>query len=89
MDSKIVYEACSIFLSMLEYMYFFYFLLSWIPRASKLRELIYGLLEPLFSPIRYLLKHSIFNTPRADLAPLISFVIIIFLKEFINQLRIG
>jgi YggT family protein len=88
MNLNLLYDALYVFFTMLEIMLFLYVVISWFPNSGKLRELFVTLLDPIFVPVRYLLKHSVFNTPRADLAPIISFVIILFLQEFFFHLKI-
>lgn len=83
---NLLYDVLYVFFTVLEIFLFVYVILSWIPNSRKLREMFATLLDPIFVPVRFLLKHSIFNTPRADLAPIISFVIIVFLQGFFYTL---
>lgn len=87
MNLTLLYEALYLFFTVLEIMLFLYVVISWFPNSGKLREMFITLLDPIFVPVRFLLRHSIFNTPRADLAPIISFVIILFLQEFFFRLN--
>lgn len=87
MSLNLLYEALYLFFTVLEIMLFLYVVISWFPNSRKLREMFITLLDPIFEPVRFLLRHSIFNTPRADLAPIISFVIILFLQEFFFRLN--
>lgn len=89
MSLYIILRTCNLFFKVIEYFMFFYFILSWIPGAKTLREMMSELLEPIFAPIRSLLKHSIFNTPRADLAPVISFCIVLFLQDVFLSLSMN
>lgn len=81
MNLNLLYDALYVFFTVLEIILFLYVTASWFPNGRKIRDMLSTALDPIFVPVRYLLKHSIFNTPRADLAPIISFVIILFLQE--------
>lgn len=81
MNMKLLNDALYVFFTVLEIILFLYVTASWFPNGRKIREMLATVLEPIFVPVRYLLKHSIFNTPRADLAPILSFVIILFFQE--------
>ncbi len=73
-------EAFYIFFIILEYCVFAYIVLSWIPSLKGFRNLIDRFLDPLFSIIRYLLKHSVFRTVQMDMAPLIAIFILSYLR---------
>lgn len=76
----LVKEAFYIFLVILEYSVFAYMILSWIPSLKGFRNLFGRFLDPLFSIIRALLKHSIFRTTRIDMTPLIAIFILSYVK---------
>ena len=73
-------EAFYIFFIILEYCVLAYIVLSWIPSLKGFRNLIGRFLDPLFSIIRYLLRHSVFRTVTIDMAPLIAIFILSYLK---------
>ncbi len=81
MNLNLLYDALYVFFTVLEIILFLYVIASWFPNGKDIKEMLSTVLDPILVPVRYLLKHSIFNTPRADLAPIISFVIILFLQE--------
>jgi len=81
-----LYEALYIFFTVLEIILFIYVIATWFPLNHRIKSLFTFILDPILEPVRYLLRHSIFNTPRADLSPMIGFIIIIFLQEFFKVL---
>jgi len=62
---------------------------SWFNGGEKFKNLLSLLIEPIITPVRFLLKHSIFGNPAADLSPLISFVLIMFLQDLFIRLLNG
>ncbi len=76
----LIKEAFYIFILILEYSVFAYIILSWIPSLKGFRNLVSRFLDPLFSIIRYLLKHSIFRTTQIDITPLIALFILSYFQ---------
>lgn len=85
--THLFFNALYVFFIVLEIILFLYVIISWFPINNFIRNLLTILIEPILTPVRFLLKHSIFNTPTADLSPIISFVIILFLQEFFYILK--
>ncbi len=85
--THLLFSALYVFFIVLEIILFLYVIISWFPINNFIRNLLTVLIEPILTPVRFLLKHSIFNTPTADLSPIISFVIILFLQEFFYILK--
>lgn len=85
--THLLLNALYVFFIVLEIILFLYVIISWFPINNFIRNLLTILIEPILTPVRFLLKHSIFNTPTADLSPIISFVIILFLQEFFYILK--
>ncbi len=83
----VIYEALYVFFIVLEMILFLYVITSWFPMNNRIRGFLAILIDPILIPVRYLLKRSIFNTPTADLSPVIGFVIILFLQEFFYILK--
>ena len=69
------------FFNILDTMLFLYILSSWFPNA-KIRYHLAKFLDPLFTPIRYCLAHSVFRTGRGDLTPMIALVVLSYLQTF-------
>lgn len=84
--SNLIVNSLYVFFIVLEIILFAYFMTSWFPFNTKLKEFLITLLEPLLTPIRFLLKHSIFNTKVIDLAPMIALVVIIFFQTIFYSL---
>lgn len=85
--THLLFNALYVFFIVLEMILFLYVITSWFPINHNIKSFLVVLIEPILVPVRYLLKHSIFNTPAADLSPIISFVIILFLQEFFYVLK--
>lgn len=83
--TSLIYNAFYVFFVVLEIILFLYILTSWFRISGKVKNILFTLIEPVLTPVRYLLKHSIFNSPAADLSPIISFIIIVFLQQLFSQ----
>ena len=68
------------FFNILDTMLFLYILSSWFPNTKRYH--LAKFLDPLFTPIRYCLAHSIFRTGRGDLTPMIALVVLSYLQTF-------
>lgn len=84
---NIIYFSLYILFRVLEIVLFLYIMTSWFPISPHIKNLLNTLMAPILDPVRYLLRHSIFNTPRADISPVIGFVIIKYLQEFFLTLK--
>jgi YggT family protein len=85
--TSLIFNAFYVFFVVLEIILFLYIFTSWLRISGKIKNILLILIEPVLTPVRYLLKHSIFNSPAADLSPIISFIIIVFLQNFFSKLR--
>ncbi len=85
--THLFFNALYVFFIVLEMILFLYVITSWFPVNNRFKNFLTVLIDPILIPVRYLLKHSIFNTPAADLSPVIGFVIILFLQEFFYILK--
>ncbi|MFV0342026.1 MAG: YggT family protein [Anaerocolumna sp.] len=81
----LINNAFYVFFVVLEIILFLYILTSWFRMNGKIKNILFTLIEPVLTPVRYMLKHSIFNSPTADLSPIISFIIIVFLQDFFSR----
>ena len=79
--SNLIVNSLYVFFIVLEIILFAYFMMSWFPFNTKLKEFLITLLDPILTPIRFLLKHSIFNTKVTDLAPMIALIVILFFQS--------
>jgi YggT family protein len=86
--SNLIVNSLYVFFIVLEIILFTYFLMSWFPFNAKLKEFLITLIEPLLTPIRFLLKHSIFNTKVIDLSPMIALVVILFFQTIFYNLKL-
>lgn len=80
-----VFKAFYYFFLVLEGLLFLYIVSSWFP-GTKLRSFFYELLQPLFTPIRFLLKHSVFGSNFADFTPMIALILLSYLQSLFYQL---
>ncbi len=76
----LIKEAFYIFFLILEYSVFAYMILSWIPSLKGFRNLLSRFLDPLFTIIRYLMKHSVFRATQMDMTPLLAIFILSYLQ---------
>lgn len=83
--TSLINNAFYVFFVVLEIILFLYILTSWFRMNGKIKNILFTLIEPVLTPVRYMLKHSIFNSPTADLSPIISFIIIVFLQDFFSR----
>ncbi|WP_167956503.1 YggT family protein [Anaerosporobacter faecicola] len=86
--SNLIVNSLYVFFIVLEIILFIYFFTSWFPVHTKFKEFLIVLLEPILAPIRFLLKHSIFNTKMIDLAPMIALVVILFFQNIFYYLKL-
>lgn len=85
--SSLIYNSFYIFFVVLLMILFCYIIAAWLPMSTRFKKLLIILLAPILDPVRYLLKHSIFNTPTADLSPIIGLIIILYLQQFFYTLK--
>ncbi|WP_185255474.1 YggT family protein [Anaerocolumna chitinilytica] len=84
--AQIIYTTFYIFFMILQLVLLLYMFSSWFNGGERIKNLLALLMEPILTPVRFLLKYSIFSNPAADLSPLIGFVIILFLQNFFEHL---
>lgn len=80
-------NAFSLFFLILEGVLFFYVFITWFPISVEWREKISFFVDPILEPIRFLLKHSIFQVSYSDLSPLIGFLIVSYLQQFFASFK--
>lgn len=85
---NLIVNSLYVFFIVLEIVLFTYFMMTWFPFSTKFKEFLVTLLEPILAPIRFLLKHSIFNTKVIDLSPMIALVVILFFQNLFYILKI-
>lgn len=86
--SYLIYHALYIFFMVLEGILFLYILSSWFPNSAKIRNLLLTLLDPLFIPIRFALKKSVFYNGMVDLAPMITLILLSYLQSLFYGLSV-
>lgn len=84
-----IYSTFYMFFVVLQVILLLFMVSSWFNGGEKFKNLLSLLIEPILTPVRFLLKYSIFGNPAADLSPLISFVLIMFLQDFFVKLLNG
>lgn len=84
----IVCHALYIFFVILECVLFIYILGSWFPNALRFRALLLTLLDPIFVPIRFLLRKSVFYNAQRDLTPMVALILIFYLQSFFYGLAV-
>lgn len=51
-----------------------------------LRRIVETIVEPLLRPIRFLLKHSVFQSGGTDSSPIIAFIVLSYLGQFLTSI---
>lgn len=69
----------------LEGILFLYIISAWFP-GTWLRTLLHELLQPIFSLIGLLLKHSIFKSNIGDFSPMLALILLSYLQSLFYQL---
>lgn len=83
--TELILQALYIFFVVLEMLLFLYIICSWFSFAKKFKETLAIFLDPLFDPIRYLLKHSIMKSNISDISPIISLIVIAFFQQLFSS----
>lgn len=82
-----IVNSLYIFCLGLEGILFLYILFSWFQMNEKIKSIFNMFLDPLLDPIRYLLKHSLLQVRNYDFSPIIAFLILSYLQEFLFALK--
>lgn len=77
----VLFRIGYVFFIVLEAILFIYIVCSWLPVSIRLRNFLYTLVNPLMIPIRYLMRHSIFQAREIDLSPIIVFIVLTALQQ--------
>lgn len=88
--STFFYKGLSLFFICLEVILLIYIFCSWlIPGEiwAKYKKYIDFVVEPIFVPIRHLMKYSIIYSPIFDLSPIITVAIVIYLQQLFGRLQ--
>lgn len=83
----VIINSLYIFCLGLEGILFIYILTSWFKVSQAVQKIFKIFLDPLLDPIRYLLKHSLLQVRNYDFSPIIGFLILSYLQEFLLALR--
>lgn len=83
----IIMNALYVFFIVLEVVLFLSILSSWFHVSAKINELFDVLLGPILEPIRYLLKHSIFQVSNYDFATILGLLVMSYLQNFFYTIR--
>lgn len=75
--------AVYLFLYLLEFCIIATVVLSIFPYMHKLRRILMIFLEPVYSVVRYLMKHSTYYSKSIDMTPFIALLIISFLRTLL------
>lgn len=85
MTLLLIYQSLHTFFVFLELLLFLYFISAWLPLGISIKTNLYQLVNPLLLPVRFMLRKSIFQA-QIDLAPIITFLMILFLQRFFYNL---
>lgn len=81
--SYLIIHSLSIFFIVLETMLFFHILMGFLP-FRKVRSIIESIVEPMLKPIRFILKHSVFQSGASDSSPIIAFIVLTYLGQLLS-----
>lgn len=81
----LIIRSLSIFIIVLEIILFFYIFLRFLP-IQKIGNVIEGIVEPILKPIRFLLKHSVFQSGSLDSSPIIAFIVLTYFGQLLSLL---
>lgn len=82
---SMVFLALYYFFIVLESVLFLYIISVWFPYTA-IRKFLYELLQPIFSLIQLLLKHSVFKSNLGDFSPMIALLLFSYLQTLFYQL---
>lgn len=83
--SALILQTFYIFFFVLEILLILYFISSWFPFLGQFKKTLIVFLDPLFDPIRYLLKHSIMKSNIVDISPIIALIIIAYFQQLFSR----
>ena len=76
-------KSLTIFIMILEVVLLIYIFLSMF-HIGMLKRPLSIILEPILLPIQILMKHSVFLSPVSDLSPIMAFLILSYIQQFLN-----
>lgn len=77
----LICQAFYIFFVILQIVLLLYILLSWFPKGIHIRSFLLLILDPLFAPLRYFVRHSALQNSVFDITPMIALVVISYLQS--------
>ncbi|MCR5791783.1 MAG: YggT family protein [Lachnospiraceae bacterium] len=77
------YKTFYTFCMVLEVLVIIYMITGWFSQESYFRKRLSDLLEPALQPVRFLVKHSIFQMRNIDVVPIITIIILTFCEGFV------
>lgn len=81
--AEIMFQSLFIFSHVLEVLLLIFVLCTWLIPGRKITIAFYHSVEPMLRPVRFLLRHSSFQT-NIDLSPLVVFVVLSFLQKILR-----
>ena len=82
---SMIFLALYYFFMVLETILLLYILSSWFP-GTRVQRMLYEMLNPVFSFIHLLLRHSIFKSSLGDPSPMLALLLFSWLQNFFYQL---
>lgn len=82
---SMLFKAFYYFFVVLEVILFLYIVSAWFP-GRKVRNMLYGLLEPVFTLLQLLLRHSVFKSGLGDFTPMLALLLFSYLQGLFYQL---
>ncbi len=82
---SLVIHSLSIFFYVLEIMLFVQIFINILPFPS-IRKIVETFVEPLLRPIRFLLRHSVFQSGGTDSSPIIAFIVLSYIGQLLTSI---
>lgn len=82
---EIFLSSLNLFLMILQVIVVLFIFCLWLFPRCQIRIFLYILLEPILTPIQSLIGQSVLNH-KGDLSPILSFILLRFLQNFIEKL---
>ena len=82
-----IISAAYWFCIIVQYAIIAYTVVSWIKSLDKLQNIMADIMEPLLSPVRKMLMHSVFRLRSIDISPIIVYLLAGYIAQLCLVLR--
>ena len=82
-----IISAAYWFCTIVQYAVIAYTVVSWIKSLDKLQNIMADIMDPLLSPVRKMLMHSVFRLRSIDISPIIVYLLAGYIAQLCLMLR--